>query len=104
MEPLEWLQDRLPERLDALLSSHPSARRRWFLPEREREDLEPLLDVADDLARVRKMLPLPAFADNLEARLLARARRQATGAPGGCGIEHGDCTVRRCPRRRHSTR
>ena len=46
MEP----QDRLQESLDALLSSLPPARRRWSLPEGQREELEPLLDVADDLA------------------------------------------------------
>ena len=70
MEP----QDRLQDRLDALLSSRPSARRRWSLPESQRDELEPLLDLADDLALVRNVLPTPAFADDLEARLLARAR------------------------------
>ena len=76
MEP----QDRLQDRLDALLSSQPSARRRWSLPESQREELEPLLDLADDLALVRNVLPTPAFADDLEARLLARTRSHAAGA------------------------
>jgi hypothetical protein len=82
MEPPDGLQDRLPEQLDALLSSHsssrPSARRRWSLPERERDELERLLEIADDLARVRTILPASAFTDELEARLLAHARRQAS--------------------------
>jgi hypothetical protein len=38
-----------------------------------------LLDLADDLALVRNVLPAPAFADDLEARLLARARRHSAG-------------------------
>jgi hypothetical protein len=41
-----------------------------------------LLDLADDLALVRNVLPAPSFAADLEARLLARTRRQATGAVG----------------------
>jgi len=39
-----------------------------------------MLDLADDLALVRNVLPTSTFADDLEARLLARARRYATGA------------------------
>ena len=74
MEP----QDRLQDSLDALLSSQPSAR--WSLPTSQREELEPMLDLADDLALVRNVLPAPAFADDLEARLVARVRRHATGA------------------------
>ena len=66
-------QDRLQDGLDALLSSHPSARQRWPLSESERDELEPLLEVANELAAVGLMLPAPAFADDLEARLLARA-------------------------------
>ena len=64
------------DRLDALLSSPPSARQRWSLPEGQHEELEPLLDLADDLALVRRMLPASAFADDLEMRLLARAGYQ----------------------------
>jgi hypothetical protein len=50
------------------------------LPEREREALEPLLEIADDLASVGTMLPAPSFADDLEARLLARAGWQPVKA------------------------
>jgi hypothetical protein len=82
MEP----QDRLQDSLDALLSSQPSAR--WSLPTSQREELEPMLDLADDLALVRNVLPAPAFADDLEARLVARARRHATGAVSV--LEEGD--------------
>ncbi len=69
MEP----QDRLQESLDALLSSPPTSRARLSLPEREREELEPLLEVANDLAAIGLTLPAPTFADDLETRLLARA-------------------------------
>jgi hypothetical protein len=41
-------------------------------------ELEPLLGVAVDLAHVREVFPAPTFSDELEARLLARAQRQAT--------------------------
>jgi hypothetical protein len=68
------------DRLDALLSSRRSSRRRWTLPQSQREELEPLLDLADELAVVRNVLPAPSFADGLETRLLARASRQAAGA------------------------
>ena len=64
------------DRLDALLSSRSSTRQRWALPESQREELEPLLDLADDLALVRNVLPASTFADDLEARLLARAGYQ----------------------------
>jgi hypothetical protein len=64
------------DRLDALLSSQPSTRRRWSLPESQREELEPLLEIADDLAAVGTIIPAPSFADDLETRLLARASRQ----------------------------
>jgi hypothetical protein len=85
MEPQDRLQDSLQDRLDALLSSQPSAR--WSLPGSQREELEPLLDLADDLALVRTVLPASTFADDLEARLLARARRHSTGAVNVLGEE-----------------
>jgi hypothetical protein len=75
MEPHDGLQ----ERLDALLSSLPSTRRRWLSASDQRRELEPLLRVADDLAHVHDVFPSSAFADELEERLLARAQRQATG-------------------------
>jgi hypothetical protein len=67
------------DRLDALLSSRSSTRRRWSLPASQREELEPLLDLADDLALVGNAFPAPGFANDLEARLCARASRQAIG-------------------------
>jgi hypothetical protein len=76
--------ERLQERLDALLSARPSARRQWSLP--ERDEVEPLLEIADELAHIHEVIPTPAFADELEARLLVRARRRATG---GAGAENG---------------
>jgi hypothetical protein len=54
-----------------------------LLPQSQREEraeLEPLLEIADELARVGTMLPAPSFANDLEARLLARAGWQALGA------------------------
>jgi hypothetical protein len=84
-------QDRLYDSLDALLSSQPSAR--WSLPTSQREELEPLLDLADDLALVRNVLPASTFADDLEARLIGRARRHATGALGVVAEEDGAADV-----------
>jgi hypothetical protein len=58
-------------------------RRRWSLPQSQREereeheDLEPLLEIADDLALVGTIFPTPSFADALERRLLARAGWQS---------------------------
>jgi hypothetical protein len=74
------------DRLDALLPSRSSTRQRWALPESQREELEPLLDLADDLALVRNVLPASTFADDLEARLLARAGFQRVEP----GLRHDD--------------
>jgi hypothetical protein len=90
MERQDRLPDSLPDSLDALLSSQPSARARWSLPESQREELEPLLDLAGDLALVRNVLPASTFADDLEARLLARARRHAIGAVSILEDDAGD--------------
>jgi hypothetical protein len=76
MEP----HDGLPERLDTLLSSQPSTRRRWLSGSQQRGELEPLLGVAEDLEHVREVFPAPAFTDALEAHVLERARRQTTAA------------------------
>ena len=86
MEP----QDRLQQSLDALLSSPPTGRARWSLSGSQREELEPLLDLADDLALVRNVLPASTFADDLETRLLARASRQGRGAALHDGDEADD--------------
>jgi hypothetical protein len=58
------------------------------LPEDQREELEPLLQIADDLARVRNVFPAPAFADDLEARLRQRVSRQATAVLDADDDEH----------------
>jgi hypothetical protein len=50
------------------------------LPESQREELEPLLGVADGLALVGNALPASSFADDLEARLLARAGYRPIGS------------------------
>lgn len=67
------------DRLDALLSSRTSSQRRRALPEGQRDVLEPLVALADDLAGVSTVFPPAAFADELESRILARARHQAVG-------------------------
>ncbi|HEV2461615.1 MAG TPA: hypothetical protein VGS80_24940, partial [Ktedonobacterales bacterium] len=67
------------DRLDVLLSSRAASQRRRALLEGQRDVLEPLVALADDLAGVSTVVPPAAFADELESRILARARHQAVG-------------------------
>jgi hypothetical protein len=67
------------DRLDVLLSPRAASQRRRALLEGQRDVLEPLVALADDLAGVSTVFPPAAFADELESRILARARHQAVG-------------------------